>query len=68
MKMGGGSVGLVLTDTLFRETLLRSAVNIEQGTAGFNENMEALKANFLFRKYFKKLEKKKERASYGVEE
>lgn len=33
--------------------------HIEKGTEGFNENMEALKHNFLFRGYFKKLEKKK---------
>ncbi|HCW07282.1 MAG TPA: MCE family protein, partial [Cytophagales bacterium] len=29
----------------------------EQGTQRFNENMEALKHNFLFRGYFKKQEK-----------
>ncbi len=68
MKAGGGSVGLVLTDTLFRETLLRSALNIEQGTEGFNENMEALKTNFLFRRYFKKLEKKKNQTASAKEE
>jgi len=28
-----------------------------EGTAGFNQNMEALKHNFLFKRYFKNLEK-----------
>ena len=35
--------------------------NIKESTARFNENMEALKHNFLFRGYFKKLERKEKR-------
>lgn len=35
--------------------------NIQQGTDGFNQNMEALKHNFLFRGYFKKLERQKQK-------
>lgn len=58
VKQGDGTAGLLLRDTLLRETLFKSAVNIEQGTDRFNENMEALKSNFLFRGYFKKQEKK----------
>ena len=59
MKTGDGAAGLLLADSAFKESLLKSAVNIEQGTDGFNQNMEALKSNFLFRRYFKKLEKEK---------
>ncbi len=33
--------------------------NIEEGTNRFNQNMEALKHNFLFRGYFRKMEKEK---------
>jgi phospholipid/cholesterol/gamma-HCH transport system substrate-binding protein len=36
-----------------------SLTNIEQGTAAFNQNMEALKHNFLLRGYFRKLKKQK---------
>ena len=57
VKQGDGTVGLVLTDTLLRQSLFKTATNIEQGTARFNQNMEALRSNFLFRKYFKKMEK-----------
>jgi phospholipid/cholesterol/gamma-HCH transport system substrate-binding protein len=57
MKQGDGTAGLLLKDTLLRQTLFKSAINIEQGTDRFNQNMEALKGNFLFRRYFKKLEK-----------
>jgi phospholipid/cholesterol/gamma-HCH transport system substrate-binding protein len=57
MKEGEGTAGLILSDTLLREKLFKSAVNVEQGTDRFNQNMEALKSNFLFRRYFRKLEK-----------
>ena len=57
LKEGEGTAGLLLADTTLRNKLVRSALNVEQGTSRFNENMEALKSNFLFRKYFRKLEK-----------
>lgn len=57
MKQGDGTAGLILTDTLLRQSLFKSAINIEQGTDRFNQNMEALKTNFLFRGYFKKMER-----------
>jgi phospholipid/cholesterol/gamma-HCH transport system substrate-binding protein len=57
MKQGEGTAGLILSDTLLREKLFKSAINVEQGTDRFNQNMEALKSNFLFRRYFRKLEK-----------
>jgi phospholipid/cholesterol/gamma-HCH transport system substrate-binding protein len=63
MKQGDGTAGLLLKDTLLRQTLFKSATNIEQGTERFNQNMEALKSNFLFRKYFKKLEKEQKKTT-----
>ena len=57
IKSGEGTAGLILADTLLRQSLFNSATNIEQGTARFNQNMEAMKTNFLFKKYYKKLEK-----------
>ena len=57
VKQGDGTAGLVLADTALRQRLWNSAVNIEQGTDRFNENMEAMRSNFLFRRYFKKMEK-----------
>jgi phospholipid/cholesterol/gamma-HCH transport system substrate-binding protein len=68
MKQGDGTAGLLLTDTLLRQSLFKSAINIEQGTDRFNQNMEALKANFLFRKYFKKLEKEQNATSKAKNE
>lgn len=57
IEKGKGSIGLLMEDSLFRQTLLNSAINLEKGTADFQQNMEALKSNFLFRRYFRKLEK-----------
>ena len=61
MKNGDGTAGLLLKDTLLRNSLYNSIVNVEEGTARFNENMEAMRSNFLFRKHFKKLEKEKKK-------
>lgn len=57
LKQGNGTAGLILYDSAMRKSLLNSTENIEQGTARFNQNMEALKSNVLFRKYFRKMEK-----------
>jgi phospholipid/cholesterol/gamma-HCH transport system substrate-binding protein len=57
LKQGEGTAGLILSDTLLRKSLFNSATSIEEGTHRFNQNMEALKTNFLFKRYFKKLEK-----------
>jgi phospholipid/cholesterol/gamma-HCH transport system substrate-binding protein len=59
VRHGGGTAGLILSDSTFREKIFKSAHNIEQGTSRFNENMEALKSNFLFRRYFRKLDRQK---------
>jgi phospholipid/cholesterol/gamma-HCH transport system substrate-binding protein len=37
-------------------------INIQQSSEKFNENMEAMRANFLFRGYFRKQEKEAEKA------
>lgn len=54
-----GALHLVLADSAFRNKINKTMKNIESGTKKFDEDMEALKHNFLFRGYFKKLEKEK---------
>lgn len=61
VNTGGGTVHLLLKDTALAMKLNTSLDNIQKGTDGFNQNMEALKHNFLLRGYFRKLEKKKNR-------
>ena len=58
---GDGPAGVFVSDTLLRRRILNTSLNLEEGTYNFNQNMEALKANFLFRGYFRRLEKKKSR-------
>lgn len=59
VNTGSGTVHLLLKDTALAMKLSTSLDNIQKGTDGFNQNMEALKHNFLLRGYFRKLEKKK---------
>lgn len=59
---GQGTAGLVLNDSTFREQVNQTLQNLESSTFKLNENMEAMRANFLFRGYFKKQEKAKKKA------
>lgn len=63
VNSGKGLLGLLLKDTVMVKKLNSSLTNIENGTRGFNQNMEALKHNFLFRGYFKKLGKEQEKSN-----
>jgi phospholipid/cholesterol/gamma-HCH transport system substrate-binding protein len=63
INSGKGTVNVLLKDKEMAENLNKSIRNIEQGTQSFNENMNAIKHNFLFRGYFKKLERKKKSQS-----
>lgn len=57
INYGKGPVNMLLKDTASAERISSSLRHIEQGTAAFNENMEALKHNLLFRGYFRKKSK-----------
>ncbi|MER3316713.1 MAG: MlaD family protein [Allomuricauda sp.] len=61
MKNGEGVLNKVATDTVLANQLMRTMKNIEEGTERFNENMEALKHNFLTRGYFRKLEREQKK-------
>ena len=61
MKEGNGALNYLSNDSTLVHQLDRTMRNIEQGAERFNENMEALKHNFLTRGYFKKQEKQREK-------
>lgn len=61
MKNGEGVLNKVATDTVLANQLMRTMKNIEEGTERFNDNMEALKHNFLTRGYFRKLEREQKK-------
>jgi phospholipid/cholesterol/gamma-HCH transport system substrate-binding protein len=61
INSGKGIANTLLKDSLIVVKLNASLDNIQKGTNGFNQNMEALKHNFLLRGYFRKLEKRKKK-------
>ena len=58
---GHGAANALLKDSMIVIKLNNALDNIQKGTDGFNQNMEALKHNFLLRGYFKKIEKQKQK-------
>lgn len=56
---GKGPVNALLKDSSIVLKLNNSLYNIEEGTAEFNQVMDAIKQSFLFRGYFRRLEKQK---------
>lgn len=61
IKTSEGGYNYLVKDTTLVYSIQSTMNNINEGTSKFNENMEALKHNFLFRGYFKKLERKVKR-------
>ncbi len=57
LKQGYGSAGVLLNDTAIIYNLNTGIKNISNGAGNFNENMEALKYSWPFKKYFKKIKK-----------
>jgi len=60
VKQGDGTAGMLLADTALRNSLRRSVINIETSSSKLDENMKAMRSHFLFRGYFRKLEKQEE--------
>jgi len=60
-KSSDGAYNYILKDTSLVNSLKSTLKNINEGTDKFNQNMEALKHNFLTRSYFRKLEKEEKK-------
>ncbi|MCW5925121.1 MAG: MCE family protein [Saprospiraceae bacterium] len=58
---GQGTVNALMKDSLMAAQLRQTIDNVEKGTEAFSQNMEALKHNFLFKRYFKKIEKEEKK-------
>lgn len=56
------ALGVLLADSLVADQLKSTIENAAQASHKLDENMEALQHNFLFRGYFRKQEKREERA------
>lgn len=59
LKEEKGIAGAAISDTNMRLSFEESLENVRLGTAAFNENMEAMRHHFLFKKYFEDQEKEK---------
>lgn len=59
INSGKGPANALLKDSSLVVKISISLSNIQKGTDAFSQNMEALKHNFLFRGYFRKLENQK---------
>jgi phospholipid/cholesterol/gamma-HCH transport system substrate-binding protein len=54
INSGEGTLGRLIQDTTLATNLDITVINLKESSVGLNENMEALKHNFLFRGYYKK--------------
>ena len=61
MNNGNGTLARLVRDPGMANAMDNTISNLEKGTKGFSENMEAAKSNFLLKGYFKKKEKEKEK-------
>jgi phospholipid/cholesterol/gamma-HCH transport system substrate-binding protein len=61
LRDGEGVLNYVARDKEFVRQLDTTMINIKEASFQLNENMEALKSNFFFRSYFRKLQKEKEK-------
>ena len=54
INKGNGTIGRLLRDTILAENLNQTLINLKKGSKGLDENMTAVKHNFLFRRYYEK--------------
>lgn len=63
MNSKDNTLGALLNDEEMATTMKQTMCNLEESTDKLNQNMEALQHNFLFRGFFKRQAKEKERES-----
>jgi phospholipid/cholesterol/gamma-HCH transport system substrate-binding protein len=54
INSGEGTLGMLIQDTIMAGNFNQTLINLEQSSRGLDENMEALRHNFLFRRYFRR--------------
>ncbi|PWD98293.1 MlaD family protein [Marinilabilia rubra] len=58
---GQGAIGMLIQDTSIVNNIDETIINLKESSIRLNENMEALKHNFLFRGYFRRQAREKEK-------
>jgi phospholipid/cholesterol/gamma-HCH transport system substrate-binding protein len=59
IKDGKGALNYLSNDPDLVQKIDSTMINVNEASVRLNENLEALKHNFLFRRYFRKLEREK---------
>ncbi len=60
VNSGKGTLGRLIQDTTISENINQTIINLKKSSKGLDENMKAVKSNFLFKGYFKKKDKEAE--------
>ncbi|MEP6932267.1 MAG: MlaD family protein [Flavobacterium sp.] len=68
MNNGNGALARLVKDDKMASSVSNTLSNLESGTKGFSENMQAAKSNFLLRGYYKKKEKQKAKKQEEIKE
>ncbi|MBF4516654.1 MCE family protein [Flavobacterium sp. ANB] len=68
MNNGNGALARLVRDEKMANSVSNTLNNLESGTKGFSQNMEAAKSNFLFKGYYKKKEKEKKKKEEELKE
>jgi len=68
MNNGNGALARLVKDDKMANSVSNTLSNLESGTKGFSDNMEAAKSNFLLRGYYKKKEKEKAKKQEELKE
>ncbi len=57
INSGEGTLGALINDTTLSANLNQTVINLMQGTKGLDDNMQALRQNFFFRRYIRRIER-----------
>lgn len=60
INSGEGTLGMLIQDTTISGNINQTLINLKQSSKGLDENMEALKHNIFFRRYFKRQAQREE--------
>ena len=61
IRTGKGTINYLAKDPVLAKNIDSTMINVKEASDKLNQNMEALKHNFLFRGYFRRLERQKEK-------
>jgi phospholipid/cholesterol/gamma-HCH transport system substrate-binding protein len=67
MNNGHGALSKLMTDEKFANSMTKTLTNLQTGSKGLSENMEAAKHNFLLKGYFNKKKKAEAKKTEEIE-